>query len=493
MRKNIANPMKNTCPQKDNPAHPETIYSLFEKAGKIFAIGIMISYSLGLLITNFYLNMMIKSCDFNIVRARFVFTGILFFLYIMIPICLIGIPILLGFYFYNQYSNRSLINWIMACLASVLTFTTLFSIIPLGLHYFIPRIIFETSQQIFTSQLKGHLYICKLFWCMFLGFKIVGFVLLILILFYARKLYRNKKLTGSLAVGTLISVAFLILFQLFFFVRDVYPNIAEGVGGGNPRLVLIKLTNKQRQFDGMLKFQETSDEVTIPAIVMYSGNDYLHIVTIPNTRPDTIDMNSIALPLRDIQSFRSINGFIGIYPENGMLCWRIKFNLDKSKIWMVEPNIRISLLRSANDNRQPLIAEAALECTMLSTNSTLLFASSTNLSIVSHVDGHSTITGPLSFKANDEIYRLNIKELSKISSVFCIVLKDIVPDQITEITFTLYINGLNSIAYSSNSIYKAPNGSYFFIPGQSLVDEMKKRNGQSISNMVDKVRTSIVH
>lgn len=264
----------------------------------------------------------------DFLRIKPILVGIQYVIYLMLPTIVVCVPV----YYLRHIKGRSW--WMKGVVA--LFFMVLALLIPsIMFHYFIPFTYDDTA----SGELCFYWKVPLQFWSMFFywdPFHVMG--MLVTVLLPLVHVCKRKRMPQKLLIGWLLLV---LVWNLFFFNRDMYVNIVQSAGGGSPRAGIITIANPTEMMKrANINYMTEGNEITKPCFVLEEGDDYFVIAEMFGNYPhrrilSEADIRASATRIgRDsVKQFSPINFRLGFKERNSLkycknLKWDIVHQLD---------------------------------------------------------------------------------------------------------------------------------------------------------------------
>lgn len=263
------------------------------------AIVLSLLYVIGVVLLLLYNSIVFGDIDFDFIRVKPIVVGCEYILYLALPVLVVFLPVIWasrrsigGFWIWYYSGNRT--NKVSRCrklcgvclqgAICLLGIALLAFIVGLMFHYFFPYVEFMLPEQYRLPNgvsLPAAFMISLAFWQVYccLDVSLIGFACL----FIAASLW-TLKYCGHLSMSNrrhyiicfgLLSFAFFT--NMFYFIRDVYPNISQAAGGGAPVHGIITIDSAGEEFrrcaDGSLE----DGDVTKLCCVVQTSADFWYI------------------------------------------------------------------------------------------------------------------------------------------------------------------------------------------------------------------------
>jgi hypothetical protein len=293
------------------------VVDTFDQFGK--SVGLVLGglYVLGLVISNVALQRLGLS-DFAILQPRCIATGALFALYMIIAMLLIT-PIVGLFATPLVFALRSkslkqrfglFFALVAVCVVVELNFVFIASLFYGGLTPWSvwptlggPRVYLSELIQLAWSSF-GHA------WAAIAGWLGAMFVAVELSLLYARKFHYEEILEGrALFEFPMAGMAaiFVLIYAVPGFARDVYPNLGQGVGGGQPIVARLQISGTLPLIEDGKIFRRVTETTsakepksfvfTEPLVIWYQSASFVYVTPIAindrRQRPIALDAKSV--------------------------------------------------------------------------------------------------------------------------------------------------------------------------------------------------------
>lgn len=264
----------------------------------------------------------------DFLRIKPILVGIQYVIYLLLPAIVACVPV-----YYLKHSKRR--SWWLKGLVA-LFFVALALLIPsIMFHYFIPFTYDDTA----GDELCFYWKVPLQFWSMFFywdPFHVMG--MLLTASFFLMLVCKRKGVPQKLLIGWLLLA---MVWNLFFFNRDMYVNIVQSAGGGAPRAGIITIANPTEMMKrANINYMTEGDEITKPCFVLEEGGDYFIIAEMFGNYPNRsilaeADIRASATRInRDsVKQFSPINFHLGFKERNSRkycknLEWDIVHQLD---------------------------------------------------------------------------------------------------------------------------------------------------------------------
>lgn len=264
----------------------------------------------------------------DFLRIKPILVGIQYVIYLLLPAIVACVPV----YYLKHSKGRSW--WLKGLVA--LFFVALALLIPsIMFHYFIPFTYDDTA----GDELCFYWKVPLQFWSMFFywdPFHVMG--MLLTASFFLMFVCKRKGVPQKLLIGWLLLA---MVWNMFFFNRDMYVNIVQSAGGGAPRAGIITIANPTEMMKrANMNYMTDENEISKPCFILEEGDDYFIIAEMfgnyPNRRilSETDIRASATRVVRDsVKQFSPINFHLGFtdwssvkYCKN--LKWDIVHQLD---------------------------------------------------------------------------------------------------------------------------------------------------------------------
>lgn len=264
----------------------------------------------------------------DFLRIKPILVGIQYVIYLMLPAIVVCAPV----YYWKHSRGR---RWWLKGLIALIIIVLALLMPSVMFHYFIPFTYDDTA----GGELCFYWKVPLQFWSMFAywnPFHVVGMLLtvsLALMLVCKRKGMPQKLLIGWLLLA--------MVWNLFFFNRDMYVNIVQSAGGGSPRAGIITIANPTEMMKRTnINYMTGGDGITKPCFVLEEGDDYFIIAEMFRNYPyrsilAEADIRASATRInRDsVKQFSPINFHLGFKDSNSLkycknLRWDIVHQLD---------------------------------------------------------------------------------------------------------------------------------------------------------------------
>ena len=218
-----------------------------------------------------YNSMYVGDGDLDFIRIKPIIVGIEYFLYLMLPLLIVCIPIIVTSkkhfsWFWACFFSRRIslasrfYSWLVRGILCSLLMAILLFAFGVMFHYFLPYTEYMLPSVMRKSMsLVSLLMIAAYFWKVYLcwDFCLIAFsALLIVALIWTFKYCGYVSM--RLAILRRIYYALVMIFlpfgfvaNMFYFLRDVYPNISQAVAGGAPvsGIITIETPGEQLRHD----------------------------------------------------------------------------------------------------------------------------------------------------------------------------------------------------------------------------------------------------
>jgi len=217
-------------------------------------IAVSICYMVGVVLLLQYNSIYVGDGDFDFIRIKPIIVGIEYFLYLTLPILVICVPIIVTSkkyfsWFWVWFFSRRIFfasrffGWIVRGILCGLLMAILLFIFGLMFHYFLPYTEYMLSSVMRKNiSLSSLAMISLYFWKVYMCWDICLLAFFALIIVSLAWTFRH---CGYVSIRTAISkriyYALIIILlplgfisNMFYFLRDVYPNISQAVAGGAP-------------------------------------------------------------------------------------------------------------------------------------------------------------------------------------------------------------------------------------------------------------------
>ncbi len=231
-------------------------------------IAISVCYMVGVALLLQYNSIYVGDGDFDFVRIKPIIVGIEYLLYLSLPLLVVCIPIIitskkhLGWFWIWICSRKSIVShrwvcWVARGLLCGLLMTILLFVFGVMFHYFLPY-----TEYMLPSAMRKGISLSSLamisvyFWEVYMCWDICLLAFVALLIVSLAWTFRH---CGYISIRTAISkriyyALIMILLPLgfiinmFYFLRDVYPNISQAVAGGAPVSGIITIEAPGEQF-----------------------------------------------------------------------------------------------------------------------------------------------------------------------------------------------------------------------------------------------------
>jgi hypothetical protein len=298
------------------------------KLGTLVLVGL---YVLGLLITNGHL-MLLGIADFSALQARFVMTGILFVVYVLILLAL-PVALILGLWLgYRMVQNMSkgwtrlLLN-LLAILFCIWIVVELFGSI---VGYMLPW--GRTWDVAFKSGFRPSFYFRDFATCAhqlndaFMHVKIIfagaGLLILTGLFLYLLGLWGNLNVPEDTHRGLLRMAPYLSLFAapsllllIIGYADSVFPNLLYNVGGGQPHIIELHLKATEaplllKELPALNRDNSATSTTTAPLVLWHQDEAFFYVT------PASVHAISagglVAIAVGSIQAVRYLAGYIRV-------------------------------------------------------------------------------------------------------------------------------------------------------------------------------------
>ena len=234
-------------------------------------IAVSICYMVGVVLLLQYNSIYVGDVDFDFIRIKPIIVGIEYFLYLALPLLIVCIPIIVtskkhfswfwAWFFSRRISFASrFYGWIVRGILCSLLMAILLFIFGVMFHYFLPY-----TEYMLPSVMRKDISLSSLamisvyFWKVYMCWDICLLAFIALLIVSLAWTFRH---CGYVSIRTAISkriyyALIMILLPLgfiinmFYFLRDVYPNISQAVAGGAPvsGIITIEAPGEQLRHD----------------------------------------------------------------------------------------------------------------------------------------------------------------------------------------------------------------------------------------------------
>ena len=266
------------------------------------AVVLSICYVVGVVLLLQYNAIQFGNIDFDFVRIKPIIVGIEYFIYIGLPLAVVCVPIMwtskrvFGWFWIWFYRGKKKVSFwyrvggaIVHFLLFLLEVSTLVFISGLMFHYFFPYTEYLLPEQyrlLDVPNFKALMLISGSFWRLYacLDISLMAFLVLFIVAFLWTLKYCKYVTIRSAAtrrfyyVVTIVFIPLGFFTNMFYFVRDVYPNISQAAGGGAPvsGIITIESPSEQLRYDSNGALLECS-EITKFCSVMQTSTDFWFI------------------------------------------------------------------------------------------------------------------------------------------------------------------------------------------------------------------------
>ena len=229
-----------------------------------------ICYVVGVVLLLQYNSIYFGNIDFDFVRIKPIIVGIEYFIYLGLPLVVVCVPMILTskrvfgwfwIWFYKGKKKVSLWHQILGMLVHAILYLLEVAVIVfisgLMLHYFLPytEYFLPNGYKFPDDGLFAWIMISCSFWRVYYCWDVSLIVFLCLLtgaLLWACKFCKYVTLRSAVAqriyyMFVLIVIPLGFLTNMFYFLRDVYPNISQAAGGGAPVSGIITLDSPGEQ------------------------------------------------------------------------------------------------------------------------------------------------------------------------------------------------------------------------------------------------------
>jgi MFS family permease len=309
--------------EHQKPGNTSGAVSKFDQLAKMLGFVFGALYILGLIITNAELQHLGLS-DFSILQPRCIATGMLFVLYMIFALLLLA-PIgglLVGSILLID-SNRALtskvgllIGLVAFCLFAEFLLFFLASLLYGSLTPWIfvshPDWFAEYSKQSFSDRMIGLWYLLQQGWNLF-GYLWAGLGGVFIAIWIAAELaeYVPNRARGfdGRAGFAVAGVIALLVYSVPGFARDVYPNLDQSVGGGQPTIARLQISGTLPLIEDGKTFRRVTEQalgkepksyiMTEPLVIWYQSASFIYvsplIVNDRRQRPIAVDAKSVQI------------------------------------------------------------------------------------------------------------------------------------------------------------------------------------------------------
>ena len=262
-----------------------------------------ICYVVGVVLLLQYNSIYFGNIDFDFIRIKPIIVGIEYFIYLGLPLVVVCVPMILTskrvfgwfwIWFYRGKGKGNVPLWYRVCgilvhsVLYLLEVAILIFISGLMFHYFFPytEYFLPNGDRFPSGDILASIMISCSFWRIYYCWDIslIGFFCLFVgaILstckFCKYIMFRSAAARRFYCIFVLIFIPIAFLTNMFYFLRDVYPNISQAAGGGAPVSGIITLDSpgEQLRHDPDGKVRECG-EITKFCSVMQTTADFWFI------------------------------------------------------------------------------------------------------------------------------------------------------------------------------------------------------------------------
>ena len=262
-----------------------------------------IFYVVGVVLLLQYNSICFGDIDFDFIRIKPIIVGIEYFIYLALPLVIICVPMILtskrvfGWFWIWFYRGKKKVKvplWYRACgvlvhsMFYLLEAAILIFISGLMFHYFFPytEYFLPNGDRFPSGDILALIMISCSFWRIYCCWDIslIGFLCLFVGAILSTCKYckyvefRSAAARRFYCIFVMVFIPLGFLTNMFYFLRDVYPNISQAAGGGAPisGIITIESPGEQLRYDSNGEFIECS-EITKFCSVLQTTPDFWFI------------------------------------------------------------------------------------------------------------------------------------------------------------------------------------------------------------------------